>query len=160
MRRIAEQSRIQEIEPEEEMLEEEEEWYEEAADEYLAGEETPFEEELEGVEEVKQPAPIIEIEEDRMPEEKSSFVVAEQLMDHILECVAQIAENETWPSSPPSEHSAETAEAATTTDLEEGCFMLKTKKQTNFINLKKPSFQIQLVVRQMNLKLSQVAFFF
>lgn len=121
MRRIAEQSRVDEAIPEE-MGEEEDLWYEDLADEYLPGEEG-FDEEFGGGEEVEDDKFIVEGEKFVVGGEKlggggerSGTAVAEKLLDNILDNVIQISENVAAP--PPSPSQASVTESAT--DVEGG----------------------------------------
>lgn len=109
MQRIAEQSYLEEVEPEEIIAEEEGEWYQ-TAEEYLKQEEGQAEEEFEGTE---------ELEDENIVKEKSGAMVAEKLMEHILEGVAQITETVEAPPPSPSDFSDEAGEL-TPTDLEGG----------------------------------------
>lgn len=112
MRYIAEQSRLEEVEPEEEEEEEEEEWYGDEIEAYLRGDES-----YEGELDVE-----VEVEEKPVGEERSGTVIAKKIMEDILENVAQITLVATPPSTPLN-HSGEftdttIAEEPTATDLE------------------------------------------
>lgn len=123
MQRIAEQNRMEEVEPEESL--EEEVLYEEIEDEYIRDEEMGYEEEPEGVEEIK----VAEIEEPIVTETNSGLAVAERLMEQILERVAQIAETVAAPPPSPTEPSVE----ATTVDLLEGGIVILIQNKNAFI---------------------------
>lgn len=102
MRYIAEQSRLEEAEPEEEEEEEEEEWYGDEIEAYLRGDES-----YEGELDVE-----VEVEEKPVAEERSGTVVANKILENILENVAQITHVATPPSTPLN-HSGELTETTT-----------------------------------------------